>query len=101
MNLEILSAFFLGGVAGASVGIWRTWAFSRKLIHLGVSLDQWSEYCEGTMQAVGQSRLKRDKVAALRRDGTDDSSLDRHHTGDALAAVAAAWGSPTASRIRP
>jgi hypothetical protein len=81
--------------------MWRTWAFSRKLIHLGVSLDQWSEYCEGTMQAVGQSRPKRDNVAALRRDGTDDSGIERHHNGDVLAAVAAAWGSPPASRMRP
>lgn len=102
MNLETLSSFFLGATVGASIGIWRTWAFSRKLIHLGVSLDQWSDYCEPTLQAHGYSRPKRDNVAALRRDGTDDSVTERHHThGDVPAAVATAWGSAPANRLRP
>lgn len=101
MNLEILSTFFLGAIVGASIGTWRTWAFSRKLIHLGVSLDQWSDYCESTMQAVGQSRAKNDAVAALRQDGADESGMERHQNhGDVMAAVASAWGSGPASRMR-
>lgn len=93
MNLETLSTFFLGATVGASIGIWRTWAFSRKLIHLGVSLDQWSDYCEPTLQAHGYSRPKRDNVA---------SGMERHHNhGDAPAAVTAAWGSAPPSRLRP
>ena len=101
MNLETLSSFFLGATVGASIGIWRTWAFSRKLIHLGVSLDQWSDYCEPTLQAHGYSRPKRDNVAALRRDSTDDSGTERHHTLGEVPAVSSAWGSAPASRLRP
>ena len=102
MTLEIVSAVSLGALLGACVGIWRTWAFARKLIHMGVNLDQWSDYCEATMQARGVPRVKRDNVTALRRDGTDDVAGERHQDrGEVLAAVAAAWGSAPSSRIRP
>jgi hypothetical protein len=102
MTLEIVSAVSLGALLGACVGIWRTWAFARKLIHMGVNLDQWSDYCEATMQARGVPRVKRDNVMALRRDGTDDVAGERHQDrGEVLAAVAAAWGSAPSNRIRP
>ena len=102
MTLEIVSALSLGALVGAGAGIWRTWAFARKLIHMGVNLDQWSDYCEATMQARGVPRAKRDNVMALRRDGTDDVGVERHQDrGEELAAVAAAWGSAPSGRIRP
>jgi hypothetical protein len=102
MTLEILSALSLGALLGACVGIWRTWAFARKLVHMGISLDQWSDYCEATMQARGVPRAKRDNVMALRRDATDDVAVERHQErGEVLATVAAAWGPAPSSRIRP
>ncbi len=100
MTLEILSALSLGALVGAAVGVWRTWAFARKLVHMGINLDQWSDYCEATMQARGVPRVKRDNVMALRRDVTDDVAVERHQDrGEVLAAVAAAWA--PSSRIRP
>ena len=102
MTLEIVSALSLGALVGAGAGIWRTWAFARKLIHMGVNLDQWSDYCEATMQARGVQRTKRDNITVLRRDATDDAAVERHaDRGEVLAAVAAAWGSAPSSRIRP
>jgi hypothetical protein len=64
MTLEFLSTLALGAVIGAAIGSWRTWAFARKLIHMGVGLDEWSEYCEATMQAHGQARQRRDDKAS-------------------------------------
>lgn len=64
MNLEFLSTLALGAAIGAAIGSWRTWAFARKLIHMGVGLDQWSDYCEATMQAHGRAKARRDDAAA-------------------------------------
>ena len=66
MNPQVLSALALGLVVGLALGFWRTWAFARKLIHLGVSLDEWADYDERNRQAHGQAR--RDNVTLLRRD---------------------------------
>ena len=64
MTLEFLSTLALGVVVGAAIGSWRTWAFARKLIHMGVGLDEWSDYCESTMQAHGQAKQRGDEKAS-------------------------------------
>lgn len=66
MNPDVIAALALGLVVGVALGFWRTWAFARKLIHLGVSLDEWAEYDERNRQAHGQSR--RDNVTRMRLD---------------------------------
>jgi hypothetical protein len=88
MTLEFLSTLALGLVVGAAIGSWRTWAFARKLIHLGVGLDQWSDYCEATMQAHGQAR--RDDATALRRDA--EIAPAEGHASDVLPSAAGGWG---------
>jgi len=66
MNQGELAAFVAGALFGLSLGIWRTWAFARKLRHMGISLDEWSDYHEGHRQARGQSR--RDRLLTIVRD---------------------------------
>ena len=51
MNLELLSAFAVGLVAGMSFGWWRAMVFARKLRHFSVNLDHWAHYDEHTRQA--------------------------------------------------
>ena len=71
MSLEFLSTLALGVAVGAAIGSWRTWAFARKLIHMGVGLDEWSDYCESTMQAHGQAGQRpNDKVSDVSAAGS-------------------------------
>ena len=51
MTFEHLVLVAFGFTLGAGVGWWRCWAFARKLIHLGVTLDRWSDYNEPNRQA--------------------------------------------------
>ena len=91
MSLEFLSTLALGVVVGAAIGSWRTWVFARKLIHMGVGLDQWSDYCEATMQANGQARAKREDVTALRRNA--ETAPAEGNASDVLAPAAGGWAS--------
>ena len=91
MTLEFLSTLALGVVVGAAIGSWRTWAFARKLIHMGVGLDQWSDYCEATMQANGQARARRDDVTALRRNA--ETAPADCNASDVRASAGGGWAS--------
>jgi hypothetical protein len=92
MTLEFLSTLTLGALIGGAIGCWRTWAFARKLIHMGVGLDQWSDYCEATMQAHGgQARARRGDVTALRRNAEAADAEDK--ASDVPASAAGVWAS--------
>ena len=91
MTLEFLSTLALGVAVGAAIGSWRTWAFARKLIHMGVGLDQWSDYCEATMQAHGQAKARRDDVTAPRRNV--ETAAAEGQASDVVASAAGGWGS--------
>lgn len=69
MTPDLLLALGFGALCGGALAVWRTWAFARKLIHLGVQLDAWADYDEKTRQAHGQAR--RDNVTPLRGRETD------------------------------
>jgi hypothetical protein len=91
MSLEFLSTLALGVVVGAAIGSWRTWAFARKLIHMGVGLDQWSDYCEATMQAHGRAKRAGEEVTALRRNAETASA--EGEASDMVSSAAGGWGS--------
>lgn len=52
MNADSVLLAITCFVVGVAFGCWRTMVYARKLIHFGVSLDEWAHYDEYTEQAV-------------------------------------------------
>jgi hypothetical protein len=49
----LIVAMLLVALVGYGLGVWRTWAYARKLIHFGISLDAWIDYKEPERQSHG------------------------------------------------
>jgi len=57
-NLQNLLCLLFGVLLGLGLGTWRTWAYARKLLHFGISLDAWSDYSETQQQAHGAAERR-------------------------------------------